>query len=76
MDCETPVMLAMVAVGAIAITLEFRMPFICTLLRKALQSSLLDISTSKKPSPRSACNIFIESIGKMPRLHKEPEKLA
>ena len=32
MDCDTPVMLAMVAVGAMAITLELRMPCTCTLL--------------------------------------------
>ncbi len=38
MDWDTPLMLAMVAVGAMAITLELRMPLICTLARSLSQS--------------------------------------
>ena len=38
MDWDTPVMLAMVAVGAMAITLEFRMPWVRTFSRTASQS--------------------------------------
>ena len=47
MDCETPVMLAIVAVGAMAMTFELRMPLICTRLRKASQSSVVPASTSR-----------------------------
>ena len=45
-DWETPVMFAMVAVGAIAITLELRMPRAFTTSRRLSQSRLRLVSTS------------------------------
>ena len=48
MPCETPVMLAMVAVGAIAMTLELRMPTSCTLRRSRSQSSCAPVSASSQ----------------------------
>jgi hypothetical protein len=45
MDWETPVMLAMVAVGAMAMTLELRMPRVFTVSRRPSQSRVMLLST-------------------------------
>ena len=63
-------MLEIVAVGAIAITFELRMPVDLTRSRKRSQSSAMPQSIAS--SPRASANSSIESIGKMPRLHSEP----
>ena len=47
MDWLTPQMLEMVAVGAIAMQFELRMPVFFTRLRNAAQSSLLVLSISR-----------------------------
>lgn len=71
MDWLTPVMFAMVAVGAMAMTFEFRMPCL-TFSRIACQSIVDSRSTSSSPSPRLRARSSIESIGRMPRDHSEP----
>ena len=43
MDCETPVILAMVAVGAIAITFEFLIPFSETEALRESQSKFVSV---------------------------------
>ncbi len=73
-DCATPVMLAMVAVGAIAMQLELRMPTVCTRLRSVFQSKRPDCEASclRYWLPRASPSILTESIGRMPRSHSEP----
>jgi len=46
MDASTPMMLEMVAVGAMATQLELRMPSLAILLRSVSQSSEAERSTS------------------------------
>src|SRR5688572_21845627 len=75
-DCDTPVMLAMVAVGAIAMVLLLRMPTVCTRSRRPIQLKAPDVPVSCcRYLPRAAPRILIESIGRMPWLHSEPLKL-
>src|SRR4051812_5169634 len=70
-DWLTPQMLEIVAVGAIAITLEFRMPSRSTLARNASQSSV--VVSSRITSPlRADRSSSCESIGSTPWLHNEP----
>ncbi len=75
MDCDTPVMLAMVAVGAMAMMFELRMPF-CTRSRTGAQSRLSLWSTSMYLAPRASISSFCESIGRMPCDHSEPSKVS
>ena len=75
MDWLTPQMLEMVAVGAMAMVLELRMPMVLTRLRRLSQSSVRRFSTWMK-SPRSSISSSSESMGRMPLLHSEPSKLA
>src|SRR4051812_35523624 len=70
-DWLTPQMLEIVAVGAIAITLELRMPSRSTFCRSASQSSCLLWSTIRSPS-RAVRSSSSESIGRTPWLHSEP----
>ena len=74
MDCDTPTMLEMVAVGAMAMMLELRMPFL-TRSRTGAQSSDSDRSTSMYFWPRASMRICWESSGRMPLDHSEPSKL-
>ncbi|CRQ74660.1 hypothetical protein PAERUG_P54_1_London_24_VIM_2_04_13_06395 [Pseudomonas aeruginosa] len=67
-------MLAMVAVGAMAMMFELRMPF-CTRSRSGAQSRVSDRSTSMYLAPRSSISFFSESIGRMPCDHSEPWKV-
>src|SRR5690349_12914766 len=77
-DCDTPVMLAMVAVGAIAMVLLLRMPTVVTRVRSASQLNApeVDVSCTRYLGPRALARMAIESIGRMPWLHSEPLKLA
>src|SRR5438128_627362 len=78
MDCDTPVMLAIVAVGAIAIVLLLRMPVVFTRSRSASQWNAPEVDVSccrYLPSLRSFASSLIESSGRMPWLHSEPLKL-
>src|SRR3954454_17152241 len=70
-DWLTPQMLEIVAVGAIAITFEFRMPSRRTFVRRASQSSRVLSSTVTSPL-RALFNSSSESIGSTPLLHSEP----
>ncbi len=72
-DCATPLMLEIVAVGAIAMMFEFRTPP-TTRWRSASQSRRCVRSMSRSPS-RASATAWIESIGRMPRLHSDPSKL-
>src|SRR5689334_132698 len=75
-DCDTPVMFAIVAVGAIAMVLLLRMPTVCTRVRSASQLNAPEAPVScARYLPRSLARILIESIGRMPWLHSEPLKL-
>src|SRR5689334_17830484 len=75
-DCDTPVMLAIVAVGAIAMVLLLRMPTVLTRSRNASQLNAPEVPVScARYLPRSLARIWIESIGRMPWLHSEPLKL-
>ncbi len=74
MDWPTPQMLEIVAVGAMAITLELRIPLVRTRSRRVSQSSRVVRSTSKFSPPRAWATSSRESIGRMPRLHSEPSK--
>ena len=71
MDWLTPLILEIVAVGAIAIVLELRMPCSFTAARTVSQSRVELRSTSRWP-PRSASTSAAVSMGRMPRLHLEP----
>src|SRR4051812_35719326 len=74
-DCDTPVLLAMVAVGAIAMVLLLRMPMVFTRSRSASQSKAPDAAVSCcRYLPRSLASSLMESIGRMPWLHREPLK--
>ncbi|MNP47719.1 hypothetical protein D3C76_1417870 [compost metagenome] len=75
MDCDTPVMLAMVAVGAMAMMFELRMPF-CTRARTGAQSRDSLRSTSMYFWPRASMRICWESSGRMPLDHREPSKVS
>src|SRR5690606_18390344 len=72
MDCPTPQMLEMVAVGAIASTLELRIPTVRTRSRSASQSSVDEVSMSSSSSPRASASRRNESNGRIPRLHSDP----
>src|SRR5581483_3027458 len=75
-DCDTPVMLAMVAVGAMAMVLLVRMPTCWMRERRAAQSNVPDCERSwRRYWPRFLASSSIESIGRMPWLHSEPLKL-
>ncbi|CFO06317.1 Uncharacterised protein [Bordetella pertussis] len=71
MHADAPMILEIVAVGAIAMQFELRMP--CSLMRErnVSQSSELESSTSTLP-PRSSRSIASVSCGRMPRDHSEP----
>ena len=71
MDCATPQIFEIVAVGAIAIVLELRMPYFLTCSRNVFQSKVVVVFCSRY-LPRASCNNLIESIGNMPLLHNEP----
>ena len=72
MDWETPVMFEMVAVGAMAIVLELRMPCSRMAARTLSQSSVCERSMSAYSPPRSWASSAFVSIGRMPRSHLEP----
>src|SRR5882672_3659292 len=75
-DCDTPVMLAMVAVGAIAMVLLLRMPTCWMRARRLVQSNLPEaLRSCCRYWPRFFARISIESIGSIPWLHSEPLKL-
>src|ERR1700682_6124302 len=63
-------MFEIVAVGATAITFEFRMPVALTRLRRLSQSSVDERSIATPPL--ASARISIESIGRMPWLQSEP----
>jgi hypothetical protein len=71
MDCETPEMFEMVAVGATAMTLEFLIPCSATAFLTGSQSrvAVRSISTG---TPRSSSRRSIVSMGRSPRLHFDP----
>ncbi|MOA11421.1 hypothetical protein D3C78_1313600 [compost metagenome] len=71
MDCDTPVMLAMVAVGAMAMMFELRIPFL-TRSRTGAQSRDSSRLTSMYLAPRASIRICCESSGRMPLDHSEP----
>ena len=71
-DWDTPQMLEIVAVGAIAITFELRIPSFWTLARKVSQSKRWVRSTSNIRSGRVFATRSSESIGKIPWSHNEP----
>ena len=71
MQGEVPMMFAIVAVGAIASTLELRMPWAAIFSRSGAQSSRPPRSTSTV-SPRSASSTSTVSCGSSPRSHFEP----
>src|SRR5690606_12023932 len=64
-DCDTPVMLAMVAVGAMAMMFELRMPFL-TRSRTGAQSRVSSRLTSMYLAPRASIRICWEVRGGMP----------
>ncbi|MNW63679.1 hypothetical protein D3C74_419050 [compost metagenome] len=64
-------MLAMVAVGAMAMMFELRIPF-CTRARTGAQSRVSFRSTSMYFWPRASIRICCESSGRMPLDHSEP----
>ena len=66
-----PMMLLMVAVGAMAITLLFRIPWDWILLRRVSQSSLPPLGTSIA-WPRSFSRRSTVSGGRRPRCHLLP----
>ncbi len=72
-DCDTPQILEMVAVGAIAMVLELRMPIVFTRSRSGAQSSVVERSRSS--ASRACASHSIESIGSTPLDHSEPSKL-
>src|SRR3984885_485130 len=72
-DCDTPQMLEIVAVGAMANTFEFRMPVFLTFFRKRSQSRVDERSRSRPP--RASARSWIESIGRIPFDHNDPSKL-
>ena len=65
-------MFEMVAVGAIAITLEFLIPSDITFFLRVSQSSVSDLSTFRYSDPLFSANISIESFGSIPLLHRDP----
>ena len=71
MHGEEPIILEMVAVGAIAMTLLLRMPCLAIFSRTTDQSILLPLGTSIF-WPRSFSSNSIESWGRIPRSHLEP----
>ena len=71
MQGEVPMMFAIVAVGAIASTLELRMPCAAIFARSGAQSSRPPRSTSTA-SPRSSSSRSTVSCGSSPRSHFEP----
>src|ERR1700752_2188688 len=73
-DCDTPVMLAMVAVGAMAMVLLLRMPTVLMRSRRLFQSNLPEGAAScfRYLLPRCLARIWIESIGRMPWSQSEP----
>ena len=76
MDWLTPVMLAMVAVGAMAMVLELRMPTVLTCSRSVSQSNRPDCDSScVRYWPRLSRSRRMLSMGRMPWLHSEPSKL-
>src|SRR5690242_14636475 len=70
-DAETPMMLAIVAVGAIAMQLELRMPYRFMRSRRGIQSIDSAMSISTYP-PRSSRSSARESWGMIARSHSEP----
>ncbi len=72
----TPVIFEIVAVGAIAITLEFLIPSETTFFLNVSQSRVSDLSTFKYSFPLFSANISIESFGKIPLLHKDPSNVS
>jgi len=70
-EASTPMMLEIVAVGAMATQFELRMPTSLMRVRSASQSSVDDVSTSTYP-PRCSASSLSESSGRMPRSHSEP----
>ncbi len=76
-DCPTPQMFEIVAVGAIAMTFELRMPTVAhPLAQRRPSPASCDVSTSSASPSRASCSSASESIGRIPRLHSEPSKLA
>ena len=71
MQGEVPMMFAIVAVGAIASTLELRMPCAAIFARTGAQSRRPPRGTSIA-SPRSASSRSTVSCGSSPRSHFEP----
>ena len=65
-------MFEIVAVGAIAITLEFLIPSLITFFLSVSQSKVSDLSTFKYSLPLFSSRISRESFGRIPLLHKEP----
>ncbi len=79
MDCVTPQMFEMVAVGAIANVFELRIPTVFTRSRNPFQSSpsrALAAESTFTSLLRFSRRIAIESTGITPLLHSEPWKLA
>src|SRR5690554_4549863 len=74
MLADTPMMLAMVAVGAMAMQLELRMPYFAMRARKPSQSSVLERSSSTG-TPRSRSSRSTESSGSTPLSHRLPLKV-
>ena len=70
-DWETPVMLEIVAVGAIAMVLLLRIPCFWTAVRMTLQSRLEERSMLTG-IPLSCSRRSIVSIGSNPRSHFDP----
>jgi len=66
---DTPTILEMVAVGAMATQFELRMPCCLMRARKAFQSMLTELSTSTKPPRDSRSNSRV-SCGKIPLSHQ------
>ena len=71
MQGKQPAMFAMVAVGAIAMVFELRMPNCFTCSRTGVQSKVLVRDTSIR-TPRSCSSKSMVSSGKIPRSHLEP----
>ena len=71
MQGEVPMMFAIVAVGAIASTLELRMPCVAIFARSGAQSRRPPRATSIG-SPRSVASSSTVSWGSRPRSHFEP----
>src|SRR5690606_41708458 len=72
MDWDTPTMLEMVAVGAMAMTLLLRMPCLAISSRIGVESRQLAVFRHRSPSLLASFQRAMESMGPSPSWHREP----